>query len=175
MLNRMIKEVIIEPATAADIPLLAELVNEAYRGKNGQMGWTSELAYMDGPRTDEAMLHELLRRPRSVLLKAHTGEAPAGCVFLEVEGGELHLSLLTVQPGLQTAGIGKQLLQAAETWAQQQRCTTIWITVVHIRAELIAWYERRGFVHTGRSFPFPEQFGTPKVPVHFIEMKKELH
>ena len=39
------------------------------------------------------------------------------------------------------------------------------MTVIDIRDELIAWYERRGYVRTGEHKPFPygdERFGIPK-------------
>ena len=39
------------------------------------------------------------------------------------------------------------------------------MTVIDIRDELIAFYERRGYARTGRKKPFPygdERFGIPK-------------
>ena len=44
-------------------------------------------------------------------------------------------------------------------------CTTMTCTVISIRAELIAWYQRRGFRSTGEFKPFPygdARFGLPK-------------
>jgi len=38
------------------------------------------------------------------------------------------------------------------------------MTVIDIRSELIAWYERRGYLRTGEHQPFPygdERFGIP--------------
>lgn len=38
------------------------------------------------------------------------------------------------------------------------------MTVISLRAELIAWYERRGYRRTGKMSPFPyrdERFGLP--------------
>ena len=42
---------------------------------------------------------------------------------------------------------------------------SVHMTVLVQRAELIAWYERRGYVRTGVRKPFPygdERFGLPK-------------
>jgi hypothetical protein len=39
------------------------------------------------------------------------------------------------------------------------------LTVIAQRAELIAWYERRGYLHTGEQRPFPygdARFGLPR-------------
>jgi hypothetical protein len=39
------------------------------------------------------------------------------------------------------------------------------MTVISVREELIAWYERRGYRRTGRTTPFPygdERFGLPQ-------------
>jgi hypothetical protein len=38
------------------------------------------------------------------------------------------------------------------------------MTVISVRNDLIAWYERRGYRRTGRTSPFPygdERFGIP--------------
>ena len=46
------------------------------------------------------------------------------------------------------------------------------------RAELIAWYERRGYVRTGETRPFPygdERFGRPlRDDLHFVVLEKAL-
>lgn len=39
------------------------------------------------------------------------------------------------------------------------------MTVISVREDLIAWYERRGYRRTGRMSPFPygdERFGIPQ-------------
>lgn len=52
------------------------------------------------------------------------------------------------------------------------------MTVIRQRTELIAWYERRGYVNTHRTEPFPhgdEKFGLPKRPdLKFIVLEKCL-
>jgi GNAT superfamily N-acetyltransferase len=82
--------------------------------------------------------------------------------------------MLTVNPELQGWGIGKRLLSAAEAHARQVGCIAITMTVISVRSELIAWYERHGYRATGETEPFPTDpaFGLPKQPLHFIVMEK---
>ena len=52
------------------------------------------------------------------------------------------------------------------------------MTVIRQRAELIAYYERRGYRRTGEERPFPygdQRFGLPRRPdLSFIVMEKAL-
>jgi ribosomal protein S18 acetylase RimI-like enzyme len=84
-----------------------------------------------------------------------------------------------VRPGLQNGGYGRQVLDEAERIARQ-----VWglvemrMSVIEQRAELIAWYERRGYARTGEFLPFPygdERFGLPKRPdLRFAVLAKPL-
>ena len=47
------------------------------------------------------------------------------------------------------------------------------MTVVHIRDTLIAWYQRRGYVLTGETLPFP--YGDPpRDDLSFVVLEKAL-
>jgi GNAT superfamily N-acetyltransferase len=74
--------------------------------------------------------------------------------------------MLTIQPMIQGAGLGRRLLEAAERWAVTQwDVQSIYMTVIVQRPELIAWYERRGYARTGEFQPFPYddvRFGLPR-------------
>ena len=52
------------------------------------------------------------------------------------------------------------------------------MTVMNIRATLIAWYERRGYTLTGETKPFPyddQRFGRPlRDDLHFVVLQKDL-
>jgi hypothetical protein len=52
------------------------------------------------------------------------------------------------------------------------------LTVIAQRLDLIAWYERRGYVRTGERRPFPyddERFGIPLRPdLEFAVFRKPL-
>jgi ribosomal protein S18 acetylase RimI-like enzyme len=80
------------------------------------------------------------------------------CVHLErLDAGAVYLGMLTVRPTLQAGGLGRRLLAAAEEDARTRwEATRVEMTVIAVRAELIAWYERRGYARTGERRPFPE-------------------
>ncbi|OUJ75360.1 GNAT family N-acetyltransferase [Hymenobacter crusticola] len=167
----------IAPATPADIPALVTLVNSAYRGEESRQGWTTEADLLEGIRTDADSLHEMLQTPAVTILKCtDSAEQLLGCVYLKQKGDTLYLGMLSVKPGLQTQGIGKQLLQAGETYARHQHCRRVTMTVISVRHELIAWYERRGYQLTGATEPFPTspKFGIPNQVLTFVVMEKAL-
>lgn len=164
-------------ATETDIPSLDKLVNSAYRGESSKKGWTTEADLLGGIRTDADGLKKMMSEPGAVILK-YTGEENElqGCVFLKQKGSKLYLGMLTVHPELQAKGIGKKLLSAAEAYAHQKGCDGITMTVISVRHELIAWYERHGYQKTGETEPFPTDpsFGLPKQALEFVVMEKQL-
>jgi len=164
-------------ATMADIPSLVVLVNSAYRGEGAKKGWTTEADLLDGIRTDASSLTAMLNKTGATMLLYRNNEGLlAGCVYLEQQPDTVYLGMLTVSPLLQAGGIGKQLLQAAEDFAKRNGVDNISMTVISVRHELIAWYERHGYAKTGETKPFPTDpaFGIPKQPLEFIAMKKMI-
>lgn len=173
----------LRPATPDELPAIAALVNEAYRGEGGARGWTSEVDYIDGPRTSVEALRRDLAQPGAVLLVPDGGAPPPdACVLLEPgaggDGATWYLGLLTVRPGLQAVGLGGAMLAAAETWAAARGARRIRMTVVNVRESLIAWYVSRGYARTGETQPFPyddARFGVPRRPdLAFIVLGRTL-
>lgn len=170
------------PATAADLPAIADLVNSAYRGESSRQGWTTEADYLDGQRTDPATLAaDLAEQPEAVLLtlRDQADGLLLGSVWLEPAGPEVwYLGMLTVRPDLQDRKLGREMLAAAEAYATERGARRIRMTVVSIRDTLIAWYERRGYGATGETAPFPyedRRFGDPRRDdLGFIVMEKVL-
>lgn len=169
---------IIVKATLADVPVLNVLINSAYRGESSKKGWTTEADLLDGIRTDSESLSELLNKPGSVmLLYKNDDEKIVGCVNLQKQNDKIYLGMLTVNPELQGGGVGKRLLKASEDYAKENGCTKIYMTVISLRKELIAWYERQGYHVTGEKKPFPmndPKFGLPKTQLDFIVMEKNI-
>ncbi|MDU0370034.1 GNAT family N-acetyltransferase [Hymenobacter endophyticus] len=167
------------PATNADIPALTRLVNCAYRGEASEQGWTTEAHLLAGQRTDEDDLRDHLQAPGATFLLARTAtQEVIGSVFLQQQGPDLYLGMLSVEPTLQAQGLGRQLVTAAEAHARQLGCTGIRITVISVRHELLAWYERLGFRRTGATVDFPTdtRFGIPRQtePLVLLVLRKEL-
>ena len=167
----------IRKATVADMPQLLQLVNSAYRGPQAKKGWTHEANLIEGElRADEPYMLEQFGDPNSVILAYIVDEKILGCVYLRRRDKTLFLGMLSVAPEVQTGGIGKQLLRAAEDHARNEHCTAIEITVISVRHELLAWYERQGYRRTGDIKPFEEdaRFGTPRQEIEFLVMEKRV-
>jgi len=167
----------ISTIVAADIPALVAIINSAYRGTASKKGWTTEADLLDGLRVNEETLTAMLKTPGAVILKCSSDSNEIeGCVYLEKQDNKLYLGLLTVLPEIQAKGIGKILLQAAVEYAQHLRLKSICITVISVRTELIAWYERQGYQKTGDTKPFPadNKLVIPKQPLELLVMEKAL-
>ena len=168
----------LQPATITDIDQLLALVNGAFRGESSKKGWTHEADLIEGSaRTDAATLEEMLLHPESTMLKfSRPDDQIEACVYLQVKPRGLYLGMLTVQPELQGAGIGKQLLAAAEDFARQHHCPCIYMSVISLRPDLLAWYERHGYRLTGEKQPFAvdPKFGVPTRPLEFVILEKSI-
>jgi ribosomal protein S18 acetylase RimI-like enzyme len=74
--------------------------------------------------------------------------------------------MLTVAPHLQRCGLGKAILEQAEQYAAHTwGATSVSMTVIGQREDILAWYERRGYRDTGQTQPFPygdPRFGLPR-------------
>ncbi len=155
------------------MPELHALVEGAYRGEGARAGWTHEADLLDGPRTSAAALEALIRAPDEVLLAALDGEAIVGCVQVTRRAEGLgYLGLLTVDPRRQAGGLGRRLIGAAEAAATGRfGATRMELSVVAQRAELIAYYGRRGYRVTGEKRPFPIPLDPP---LELVVMEKAL-
>jgi GNAT superfamily N-acetyltransferase len=153
-------------ATSADVAAIVALVESAYRGDVSRKGWTTEADLLDGQRTDPAGVAELIAKPGSCMLLAERGGALLACANLEKRGEAGYFGMFSVRPDLQGAGIGRAVLAEAERLARDDwHCREMHMTVISVRDELIAWYERRGYRRTGIHSPFPygdARFGIPR-------------
>ncbi|GAB4085689.1 GNAT family N-acetyltransferase [Myceligenerans cantabricum] len=161
-----VPELAVRTATPADVEPLVRLVTSAYRGEASRAGWTTEADLLDGDRIDPAVLRTDITRPRSRVLLVDDGAGPLACAHVAVEDGAGYFGMFAVRPDRQGGGVGRALLAEAERvvrgeWGQ----TTMRMTVIDARADLVAWYVRRGYTRTGRLEPFPygdTRFGRPK-------------
>lgn len=153
-------------AEEADIPALVDLVTSAYRGEASRAGWTTEADLLDGNRIDAEVLRADLIRPRSRVLVIERDDRILACAHIADEQGAGYFGMFAVAPGAQGSGIGHHLLAEAERVVREDWGLSVMrMTVIDLRSELIAWYERRGYRRTGILKPFPygdERFGIPK-------------
>ena len=153
-------------ATFADVPAIVGLVTSAYRGEASRIGWTTEADLLDGERIDPGVLRADIERPRSRVLLVERDGALVACAHVAVEDGAGYFGMFAVRPDLQGAGLGNALLLEAERVVRDEwMLPALRMTVIDVREELIAWYERRGYRRTGIRKPFPygdTRFGVPR-------------
>jgi ribosomal protein S18 acetylase RimI-like enzyme len=151
-------------ATARDVAAIVTLIESAYRGDASRAGWTTEADLLDGQRTDSDEVGRLVADPASRIVVAVDEDddgALVGSVLVADEGDAVYVGMFAVRPGLQGRGVGKALLAEAERVGRQELGrSAARMTVLAQRAELIAWYERRGYRRTGTREPFP--YGNPR-------------
>lgn len=147
-------------------PIMAGLVNAAYRGEASRLGWTTEADLLDGKRTDPEDLAAALTDPAVLMVAGFEADRLVACVQVRLVEREAQIGMLTVEPARQNRGVGRRLLTAAEdlaarTWAIERFA----MFVIPRRVELLAYYQRRGYRRTGICLPFPENPGLwrPKV------------
>ncbi len=166
-------------AGAGDVPALVDLVESAYRGERSRAGWTHEADLLAGQRTDAQMVEAAVRDRAGVVLVAEAGGQIVACCQLERRDGYAYFGMFAVSPARQGGGLGRAMLAEAERFARAEwGAGELRMTVIVQRADLIAWYLRRGYARTRELSPFPygdERFGMPLRPdLAFETLTKKL-
>jgi len=141
-------------ATKQHIPDIVELVNLSYRSQDLR-GWTSEADVIEGDRISAQQLQDLFIADSKILLLFDAAELIA-CVHVQKHKDRAYIGMLTTHPQWQNQGLGKQVLQFAEDFAQENFAVTGFkMSVLSCRTELIEFYLRRGYVLTGETEDYP--------------------
>lgn len=197
------QQIVFRNATLADVSAVVFLVESAYRGDASRAGWTTEADILDGQRTDEIEIREIIcgahsrirlaeqsftamqmsdetaaHPPSQERARSHAASL-VGCVRIENAGDAGYIGMVSVLPTLQSAGIGRQLLHEAERVIRDElRLPRARMTVIGQRDTLIAWYQRRGYSLTGKKENFPygqPRAGTPRRDdLYFEVLEKSL-
>ena len=154
---------LIRPASRDDLPRLHPVIERAYRGETARQGWTHEADLIEGQRTNLDTLQGIVDDPAQRLLVAERDGEIVGCVQVSDRGNGLaYLGLLCVDPTLQAAGLGKQIVAAAEATARDTfGADRMEMTVIDSRRKLIEFYERRGYAVSGEKRDFPIALDPP--------------
>lgn len=144
-----------------DAENIARLVNTAFR---------AESFFTNGDRTNPEKIRDLLRKGKFLLLE-EPGRL-AGCVYVELRGDRGYFGLLAVDPALQRCGLGSRMIAAAEDYCRAADCRFMDLTIVNLRTELPAFYNRLGYTESG-TLPFPRDQHTNQ-PCHLVMMSKAL-
>jgi ribosomal protein S18 acetylase RimI-like enzyme len=167
----------IKKATLEDVSALNRLVNSAYRGESSKKGWTTEAHLLEGTRTTEAELIEIISKKENGLF-IYVEEEILGCVLLIQKINKLYLGMLTVNPDLQNKGIGKRLLDFAEAHAKNLNLNAVEMTVIATRQELIAYYNRKGYLDTEKREAFSNELNRQVIEgapaLEFVVLEKKL-
>ena len=194
--------VFLRQAEASDVDALEQLLNRCYRQAEG---WTNEADLVGGIRTTKDELLAVINDPKHYVFiypKTTTGERDGketgellGCIAVDIKDDvatnqragnqKAYIGMFAVLPELQGLGVGHQILQAAETFAQRhlqantqtpaQNPARLTMSILSHRPELLAYYQRRGYQLNGNSMPFPvdSNNGEPKrQDLELLELEK---
>ena len=153
---------LIRVADPEDTEALSRVINAAFR--------KAESFLIDHDRIDLQTVQELFKA--GTFLVAEENKVVVGCVHVEMRGDRSYLGLLSVNPDGQKAGVGSNLMTAAEDYCARAGSHFMDLRIVNVRKELPEFYHRRGYVETGTA-PFTAGL-EPKVPCHFVNMSKPL-
>jgi GNAT superfamily N-acetyltransferase len=159
--NVCMPDIVVRAAEAEDAEALVQLINLAFR---------AERPFVEGNRLDLAEVRaHMAKGPFLVLVE---GETIVGCVHAEAHRDRGHIGLLSVEPGRQKTGVGKQLMTAAEEHLRNGGCKSADLRFINHRAELLRFYSQLGYIESGTAaFPHTSRM---KMPFHFVEMTKTL-
>lgn len=165
-------------AELSDIPSLVKLINQSYREQQGR-SWTTEVEFVKGQRISHEQLEQQLELSNSLLIVAETDSSKiVACIGLNFQDNNVEIGTFCTDPHIQNMKVGRCVLEYAEQFALQKapELDSAVMYVLDVRSELIAYYERRGYVKTGNEEPYPidADVGMPLIPIKLIEMKKDL-
>lgn len=151
----------IRPAIPDDAESLVRLINVAFR---------VEQPFIEGDRIDAEGVRSYMAKGK--FLVAGNSAGLAACVYVELRGDRGYLGLLGVDPLLQGNGLGRNMMDAAESFFRNAACRAVDLRVISARTPLPAFYRHLGYVETGTA-PFAPNVAV-KVPGHYILMSKIL-
>ena len=150
-------------ATAADRDRIIPVVNAAFAVED----------FFDVPRTDERDMDQLLERGAFLILEDDARRVLAS-IYVELRAERGYFGMLAVDPGQQGLGLGRLLVQAAESYCRNRGCRHMDIAVLSPRAEIVPFYNKLGYVETARE-PFAgAHLVKPGVECYSIVMSKTL-
>ena len=127
--------VLLRPATAADAPRLTELVQLAYGH------YVERLGSSPRPMTDDYA--EVVRR--NAVTVAERGGAVVGLIVVGIDDEGFFVDNVAVDPSHQGSGVGRALLDHAETAARRRGFDSIYLYTHELMTENRAMYARAGY------------------------------
>lgn len=130
----------IRAARAQDAAAIAACVHAAYRH------YVERIGKPPGPMLDD---YAQVLREHDVHVIERDGRV-VGAVVLQLRGAGVLLDNIAVHPGAAGTGLGRMLLDFAESRAAARGFATLELYTHVLMYENIAWYARNGYVETAR-------------------------
>jgi ribosomal protein S18 acetylase RimI-like enzyme len=124
----------IRKGTPADATDISRIINQAFE---------VEREFREGDRTSPAQVRDLMERDG--FLVAEEGGRPIGAVHVRTRGETGYFGMLAVDESARRGGVGRALVEAAETLCREAGCTIMTLSTGEDRVELIPYYERQGY------------------------------
>jgi N-acetylglutamate synthase-like GNAT family acetyltransferase len=131
-------ELIIRLARVGEGAQIAQLTSVSFRGREH---------FFRASFASAKDVEQLMTQGKFLL--AENEKEIIGCAYLEPRIEATRLELLAVAPTEQRAGIGSQLLDAAERLSSSMQCSFVHVRVVNFHYETIAFCRRRGYFEFG--------------------------
>jgi ribosomal protein S18 acetylase RimI-like enzyme len=158
---RSLESLQIRPALPADAEFLVRLINAAFR---------VEQPFIEGDRIDAEGVRSYMAKGK--FLVAEDSTVLAACVYVELRSDRGYLGLLGVDPPRQGTGLGRKMMDAAESYFREAGCFAVDLRVISARTPLPAFYRHLGYGETGTASFAPDL--PVKVPCHYILMSKTI-
>ncbi|MEG2300051.1 MAG: GNAT family N-acetyltransferase, partial [Acinetobacter sp.] len=137
------KDNIIRLVEFNDIENIVDVINSAYRTNQG---WTHEFNIVAGDRISRKQLKIELQKENFKLFVLEVDGQILGCIGLAEDADSIEIGSFAILPMHQNSGYGRQLLSFAESFAKQkQHIVRLNMSVLNVRKELLAYYERHGY------------------------------
>lgn len=151
----------VRSASHLDLLEIVSLINRAFE---------IEHFFREGDRLGLEEAGALFQRGTFLLFGDKLGLA--GCAYVEIRGQRGYVGLLAVDPARQRSGVGAILMDHAEDFCTSAGCTALDLRIINVRAELLSYYQKRGFIEAGTE-------AAPMVKIrsqgiHFILMSKRI-
>ncbi|KAK1989218.1 acetyltransferase [Colletotrichum cereale] len=164
-------------ATPEDAPQLQQLVQAAFRAEDSRADWTADMQLGKSFHYSvEEVLTTIDNPGTAIIMASDQNGVLLGSVGITKRNDNLaRFTMLSVDPGQQRGGVGRQVLAYAEDFARNWGVETFGLNALSSREKLIEWYERCGYKKTGETSPFPvDQFPQLDLPkdLCFVELEK---
>ena len=150
-------------ATMDDRTAMMPAINEAF----------SIEKFLEGPRTDEERLAEMMQSGEFLIAQNGSGKIVAS-VYVEIKGDRGYLGMLAVDPAEQGKGLGRLMVDAVEDYCRNKGCAGVDLVVISLRTDLPPFYRKLGYIETGTEEFHPSRRLKPGIECHCIVMSKEL-